>query len=402
MLGEGEVWRWSDSQLGFGGARIVQLFEADAKELASRFGLPVPIGFRCRELEELKVGLARLGGRGVLKAQFPFGGRGRAGFVRSVSDVSELEEAFHEMRARSLRGLTPQEFLLEALHKPVAELYVAETIDVDACRKMLLVSRHGGVDVESSGSGGVLRTSIDPVFGLVGYQARALAGHLGFRDRWDQLLALLRSIDACFDAYQLRLLEINPLALMEDGAFLCLDVRMVVDEGTLPRHADLRQRLLGSEPKLLGDRLRLEYGLEFVELDGNIGLISGGAGMTMAVIDLIAARGGRAACFLDCSANPTREGYGTALRLLNGLRHVTNILVSIIGGATLVDRVAANLVQLIHEIHISKPLTIRLEGANWERAHAILREAGISAHRDLEEAVEEAIRLARGTAGVGA
>jgi succinyl-CoA synthetase beta subunit len=141
------------------------------------------------------------------------------------------------------------------------------------------------------------------------------------------------------------------------------------------------------------EKMRDEHSLEYVPLVGNIGLISGGAGMTMAAMDLIDTLGGRAACFLDCSANPTPDGYGAALRILENEPGVEVILISIFGGLTHVDRVARTLLTLFSDLELTKPVVCRLMGSNVEGADRLFEEAGLVNHRHLEHAVSAAVKI---------
>ena len=173
------------------------------------------------------------------------------------------------------------------------------------------------------------------------------------------------------------------------------DARMSVDDAALFRRPELKE-LRGSREKSLEEHLKDDYQLEFVDLQGNIGLVSGGAGMTMTAMDLIGLEGGKPACFMDCSANVSPEGYEMALRTVSSKEGVSSILVNIFGGLTRMDQVGEYLVEAIKKIgDIKQPIAIRLEGTNAEQGRRTVEEAGFQCYETFQEAVKRAVELGR-------
>lgn len=376
---------------------MAQLTEALSKRFLGRFGLPCLPGETVDSPEAAMAAAARLGPRVVVKAQIPAGRRGKAGGVLLVETPEAAANAFQRVTAVEIDGLRAVEALLEPRFDATAELYLAALIDPEAAGPVLLFGTQGGVDVEVTG--GIRVIPLEPGGTVPGEVFRATGPGLppavfeGLPVVAQGLISALTELDA-------RLAEVNPLAVGPRGELVALDARLVIDDHAFFRQPELRAAVREMQPRRVEDQVRDATRLEYVGLDGDIGLISGGAGMTMAVMDLIDELGGRPACFLDCSANPTLDGYGAALNLLLEDARVRAILISIFGGLTQMDRVARTLVTLLNDRRPVKPVTLRLMGTNADEADRILVEAGLVNHQRLEDAVAAAVASARGVEGV--
>jgi succinyl-CoA synthetase beta subunit len=272
-----------------------------------------------------------------------------------------------------------------------AEFYLSELIDPELLQRTILASQHGGQRVEREASD-MIRIAIPYAASVANYQARLVARVWGLGGHSEaSVAAALRGLHEAFCGEECRLIEINPLALAPDGRLVALDAKMVIDDNAIPRRADLSEVARTLVDSSAEARLRIKHGIEYVGLDGDIGLISGGAGMTMAAIDLIAHSGGRPRCFLDCSQNPTEAGYGTALQYLLDDPRTRTVLVNIVGGGTAVDEVAPIFVDLLSRKHLSKPVLIRLEGTGADRAREILTASGLRSYKSLEAMVTDAL-----------
>jgi len=214
----------------------------------------------------------------------------------------------------------------------------------------------------------------------------------------EKVVALAQRLVAVAACHDLTTIEINPLGTTPDGDLVALDAKVAVDEWAAFRNQDIREQresAVQRAPKLLQDCLEMQH--MYVQLDGDIGLISGGAGMTMAAMDLIQELGGRPACFLDCSPGPTStRGYRPAFAMLDADPQVRVILVSIYGGGTQMQRVAHAMKEVMQERSSNKPVVFRLNGTNVDQVPGILAEFGASNHARLEDAVKVSIELARG------
>lgn len=367
-----------------------QLSEYLSKKLLARFGLPVESGILAGTSDQAAEAVRALGSPVVIKAQLPVGGRGKAGAIRRADSPEEAVSAFQAVTAIRFGELQACEVLVDRWQQCASEYYLGVVADAELAWPVVLFSAGGGVDVEAAG--GVRRIPLREDGSMPAAILRQAAYAAGVPAQVvERLIGVAHGLVRAYFALDARLVEVNPLGLKEDGRLIALDARLIVDDHALFRQPELLKLSREMRPRRREEFVREETRLEFVQLDGWLGLISGGAGMTMAAMDLIADLGGEPACFLDCSNNPTPEGYGAALDLLLEDPRVRAILISIFGGLTLMDRVARTLVKLFAERDIRKPITLRLMGTNGEVANAILREAGLKNHGTLEEAVAAAV-----------
>ncbi len=369
------------------------LTESEGKHLLSEVGIPVPPGRSLSRPEDLA--LLDLPFPLALKAQVAGGGRGKAGGVRRCTDAAEAAEAFTEIMRARFAGEAPRAVLAEPWLPIARELYLAVAVDGSVGGYVVLYAPQGGMDVE---------TGPPPLRCPVGlprdFRAhalrRVLAGAEPDARLRERLVALARRLLRLAAARECLTVEINPLALLRDGALVAADAKLVRDDASAHRHADLAvalDRARRAEPEEV--RRSAELGLLLVWLGGEVGLLSTGAGMTMAAMDAIDAAGGRPACFLDVSGNLTPAGLRHAVAVLDGNPDIRAILVSIFGGGTHVDRVARNLLDILGGRGPGKPVVLRLHGTGREDATRILADAGLANHETLESAVAEAVARAR-------
>lgn len=360
------------------------LTETVGKKLLSSVCVPCPVGVEVSNLAELRQ--HQLAFPVALKAQVRAGGRGKAGGVRRCADLAEAEAAFQAITGIRFAGELARTVLVEPWLDIAREVYLAVTVDGAAGGYVVLYSPRGGVDVESAAPvryavrslahyrASEFRTLIDPV-----EPDRSLR---------EKVVALARRALALAESRDCLTVEINPLALLADGSVLATDAKVVVDEAAAYRNAYIqreRERELAAEPEL--DRRANAAGLVLVWLDGDIGLISSGAGLTMAAMDTIDAAGGRPACFLDVSGNPTPRGFAAAFELLDATPQVRAILFSVFGGGMQADRVASTTIDLLEKRSSTKPVVLRLGGTGGDRAAELLRQAGHHNHDSLGAAV---------------
>jgi len=300
--------------------------------------------------------------------------------------------AFDIVTGIRMDGLQAHEARIEPWQRILDELYMAVSFDSTLQAPVLLFNPFGGADLESHPES--LRIMAIPVDHEVSFAyVREHADLSGLASAaTDSLATIARDLIHAFFALEARMIELNPLGQLEDGEWIALDARIVLDDNALFRHPDLQGLVGAMSPRRAEDIVRETTRLEFVPLDGSIAVISGGAGMTMAVMDLIADRGASAACFLDCSADVTPRGYRAALDLVLSIPRITSILVSVFGGLTRVDRVASTFIDLLAGTPVELPLTFRLMGTNLQEADDILASAGLDNHHVLEAAVEAAVR----------
>ncbi|ADV65357.1 ADP-forming succinate--CoA ligase subunit beta [Desulfurococcus mucosus] len=376
----------------------MKLYEYEGKEIARRYGVDVPRGLLASSVEEVAEAYRRLGSQVVvLKAQVLVGGRGLAGGVKKAGSLEEAVAKAGELFSTSIRGERVGKLLVEEAVCISRELYVSLTVDRASRRLVYLVSGMGGVEIEELARrhpDKVLRIPVDPFNGFSSYMARQALGFLGLP--WDKLGVLenvMRAMYRIMVDYDAELVEFNPLAYTCSGGLTALDAKVIVDDNSLYRHPDL-QPLYGRDASSY-ERLAKQLEFNYVELDGDIGVISNGAGLTMATMDAILHYGGRPANFLDIGGGATRERVREAAKIVLTHPRVKAVLVNIFGGITRCDEVAAGVVEALKEAGVAKPVVVRMLGTNEEEGRRILREHGINAYTEMDEAVLKVVQLAR-------
>jgi succinyl-CoA synthetase beta subunit len=365
------------------------LTEHSGKRLLASVGIAVPKGVlvtgardAARRIDAFPV---------AVKAQVAAGGRGKAGGIRRCASAGEAEAAISEILGMEFAGERPRAVLIEPWLDISRELYLAVTVDGRAGGYVVLYSPAGGVEIESGAP--PLRYELGSARNFRGHVFRRLLEPVeSDRKVRERVIGLARSLLSLAVARDCITAEINPLLVLKDGTVVAADAKIVRDEAAGFRQADIAAGLAEARVREAKDVRRCQdANLMLVWLDGEVGLISGGAGMTMAAMDAIDAAGGRAACFLDCSGNPTPDGYQLAFELLDRNPRVAVILVSMFGGGLHMDRVARTLIEILARRRSRKPVVLRLNGTRAEKAAEVLRLASYHNHDTLESAVAEAV-----------
>lgn len=367
------------------------MLEHEAKALLRFVGIETPRGVALKpgELPQLDAFPV------AVKAQVHGGGRGKAGGVRRAANAEEAQQAAAELFAMSFSGEKPAAVLVEPWIGVQRELYLSLLVDAQADGYALLYAPTGGVDIEEGPPPVAYRFGPPESFRVHCFRDALLEAEADYRVR-ERVVALGQRLVEAAAAHDCTTIEINPLALLNDGTLLALDAKVARDEWAAFRNGEVR-RLIDNERNRADPMLRasLEMQHMYVRLDGDIGLISGGAGMTMAAMDMIVEKGGRPACFLDASPGPTSaRGYRPALAMLDADPTIKVILVSVFGGGTQMQRVANAMKELMPERTSRKPIVFRLDGTNVDQVPAILASFGARNHESLESAVAEAVRQA--------
>ena len=370
------------------------------KTLLDRFEIRIPRGGLASTPDEAFSVATELGVPLVIKAQVPFGGRGKLGGVRFASSPEEAREIAEDLLASSLRDHFVEELLVEEQVSVVSEFYAAVVNDSSSRSPVVLFSADGGVDIEELGTsalGKLRKTVVDlgaefderkadtllEEFELPG-SARAQLAHVLAR-----MYRLYREVDA-------ELVELNPLGLSEDGVIWALDCKLVLDEAALPRHPELVE-LLGShmEPKETPvERKARDAGLRLLELGGDVGVLANGAGLTMATLDAIARYGGRAANFLEIGGDAYKKA-SIALRLLAEDLQPASILINFCGAFARTDVMVAGVVEAIEELRPTVPISFSIRGNGEQEAVQLLQSRlGVEPCETMEEAVQEAVNNA--------
>jgi succinyl-CoA synthetase beta subunit len=359
--------------------------EHAGKSLLKAHGVHVPAGVLIRKAPDA----ARWRGTWpvALKAQVASGGRGKAGGVLRADDVTQAQSYAETLLRTEFGGERPASLLMEPWIEHMREVYLAITVDGQTGGYVLLYNAVGGVDVEEQAP---QKYAFGSPRDFRAHALRALLAatepDMALRER---IVALGRRLLFIATAADALTVEINPLAVLPNGRLLALDAKVVRDEAAAFRRSDIAEaidRARRREPRMV--RRALEGNLMMVGLGGEIGLISGGAGMTMAGMDMLAHAGLSPACFLDCSSNPTPAGYQLAFDLLDAEPRVKAILVSIFGGGTQIDRVAKVMNDIVKKRKSGKPVVFRMNGTGRDEADALMRSFGLHNQPTLESAID--------------
>ena len=379
----------------------MKIHEYQAKGLFEKYGIPCA-GGRVATTPADAVKVAReIGAPVVVKSQVHVGGRGKAGGIKLVQKIEDVEKTASDVLGMDIKGLTVKKVLVAKAVKIATEAYVGVLLDRDRKRLTFLVSSAGGVEIEE-----VARTepekihklTVDPTIGFHSYHARFLASKL--YDDPAQVKAAASVIMRLYTAFidsDASLAEINPLITTEDGEVLAIDSKVNVDDSALFRQKEIAEmRDLDAEVK--AEALAREHNLSYVPLDGNIGCLVNGAGLAMATMDVIQHYGAEPANFLDIGGSSNPEKVVAALDILTGDSRVQAILFNIFGGITRCDDVARGMIAAFKKRPTDLPVVIRLTGTNEEAAKEILREAGYTTLTSMDEAVRAVVAAAKGGA----
>ena len=375
----------------------MDLFEHQGKGLFAKHGIPVPEGIVARTPEEARRAAESLGGSAVVKVQVQIGGRGKGGGVAMVDSPEDAERAAAELLGSGFKGMKVDRVLVEERLRPVSELYAAVTLDRTNGDYLAMFSSEGGMDVEEiarTKPEALRRRHIDPRLGMQGYQARYLVDVLPAEARGPaaEVMARLYEIVAAEDAT----LEKNPLVLVEGGGVVALDSKVTIDDNALFRHPDVAA-LADSFPADPTEMRAKKAGLQYVKLEGSVGVIGNGAGLVMSTLDLVAQAGGRPANFLDIGGGASAELMAISLEVVLSDPAVRCVLVNVFGGITRCDEVAEGIIEALAEVGTTVLIVVRLDGTNAEQGRRILSEAAsewIVPKPTMSEAAAEAARQA--------
>lgn len=369
----------------------MKLYEYLAKDVFRQAGIPVPAGRVCRTGEEA-AGVAAEVGPVAIKAQVLAGARGKAGGVVFADTPEEAREAAGRLLGSELRGYRVDAVLVEEKLAIEKELYLGIAVEGSARRPLLIASAQGGMAIEEVPERAIVKKPLDVTWGMQPFVGRVLARRLGLEGALARQFGdIALRLWGVFRRYDAELVEVNPLAVVAGGKLVGADARLNVDDEALWRHPELPRVEEGTD---LERRVK-KLGLSFVQLDGDIAVMANGAGITMATLDVIARYGGRPANFLDAGGGAAAEPMAEAIGVLLETRPKV-ILINIFGGITRCDDVARAIVKVKTERGLPVPLVVRLVGTNEEQGTALLREHGVAAFRQMDEAAAKAVAIAKG------
>jgi len=389
----------------------MKIHEYQGKGILKKYGVAVPRGEMaesCEEAERVAKILFDSGSTGVVvKAQIHAGGRGKGGGVKIAQSVQEAGDYAAKMLRMTLithqtgpEGRIVRRLLIEETLPIEKELYLGILVDRAEGKPVFMASAAGGMDIEQVAAETperILKQHIDPGMGLEPFQARKIAFTLGLKPQQiNPAVQFLTGLYRAFLETDASLVEINPFISCSDGRLFALDAKLNFDDNALFRHPDIRElRDITEEDPLEVEASK--YSLNYIKLDGNVGCMVNGAGLAMAMMDIIKYAGGMPANFLDVGGGANAEQVTHAFEILLSDKNVKAVLINIFGGILRVDTLAKGVVEAATKTHIQLPIVLRLEGTNVEAGREILRQSGLNftVAETMKDAAEKVVAAAR-------
>jgi len=387
----------------------MNIHEYQAKAVLAKFGVPVAHGVPAFSVGEAVKAARELGGPvWVVKAQIHAGGRGKAGGVKVVKSIEDVEREATRLLGSTLvthqtgpKGKVVNRIYVEEGSAIDKEFYLSMLVDRASSRVAIVASTEGGMDIEKVAHDTpekILTVTIDPVAGVMPHHVRRLAKSLGLTgDLAKQLGPLITGLYTAFTTQDMSLLEINPLVITKDKKLLCLDAKVGFDDNALFRHPDvaaLHDETEEDEKEIEASK----YELNYIALDGEIGCMVNGAGLAMATMDIIKLYGLAPANFLDVGGSATTERVTAAFKIITSDPNVKGILVNIFGGIMKCDVIAEGVVTAVKEVGLRVPLVVRLEGTNVEKGKEIIAKSNlnVTSADDLDDAAQKIVKAVKG------
>ena len=382
-------------------ARALDLYEYQGKELFREYGIPVSDGILATSAEEARAAAAELGGPVVVKAQVLTGGRGKAGGIKLAESPDEAAARAAEILGLDIRGHVVRKLWVERASEIAREYYLSIAFDRSAKKPLFIFTTEGGIDIEevaASRPEALVRLHVDPLEGYHPWHGRRLVYGAGVKDPAEQkqIVSIAAKLYDAFVGCEAMLTEINPLIVTNDGEVRALDSKFTVDDNALFRHPELAElRDVDAADPL--EALAREKGVTYVKLDGDVGVLGNGAGLTMATVDVVTFVGGRPADFCDLGGGGDAQGVVDALEVVTRDPQVRSIFFNIFGGITRCDEVARGILQALEQMGIERPIVVRLDGTNAEEGRRLLQEAAapnVSAEATMLDGARRAVELA--------
>jgi succinyl-CoA synthetase beta subunit len=374
----------------------MKIHEYQAKEIFSRYRIPVTNEVVCYTVDEAVAAAEKLGLPVVIKAQVLAGGRGKAGGVKLARTKADIPELAGKILGMDIKGYTVEKVLVAQGVKFSSEFYVGLTIDRNSKSVIFMASSEGGVEIEEvakDNPDAIHKFVIDPDLGLTPFLARKIAFAL-FTDfnLVKQGADLFQKLYRIFMDTDSSLVEINPLVITEEGKLLALDGKMNFDDNALFRQSAIEALNEPTEDELKELDAK-EKGLTYIRLDGSIGCMVNGAGLAMATLDLIKYFGGEPANFLDIGGSSNPQKVIDAMNLILSDKNVKVVMINIFGGITRCDDVARGLISALDKIKVDVPIVVRLSGTNSKEGLEILKQANLPIVETMSQAAQKAIEL---------
>ena len=385
----------------------MNLHEFQGKQLFREYALPVSKGFAVTSASDAVEAAKKIGGtKWVVKAQVHAGGRGKAGGVKLVDTLDEIENFSNLWLGKNLvtyqtdeHGQLVSSILVEDCTDIKDELYLGAVIDRTAKRIVFMASTEGGVEIEKVAEetpDKIIKVEINPLTGAQPYQGRELAFSLGLKgDQVKQFVKIFVGLARLFKEKDLELIEINPLVIKSDDNLHCLDAKVVVDSNAVYRQPILAEMRDESQedPR---EAHAASWDLNYVALDGNIGCMVNGAGLAMGTMDIVNLYGGAPANFLDVGGGATKDRVVEAFKIILSDKNVKAVLINIFGGIVRCDLIADGVIGAVEEVGVDVPVVVRLEGNNADLGLKKLSDSGLDilAANSLSDAAQKVVNAA--------
>jgi len=376
----------------------MKIHEYQARNLFKKYGIPVPDAIVCQSVEEVEAMVPDDNQLRVIKAQVHAGGRGKAGGVKLARSKAEAVENARKILGMDIKGYTVEKVLVGNAVDIDKEFYVGLINDRNNKSVTLMVSAEGGVEIEEVARVSpekILKIPIDPLVGMMDWQAREIAMKLfpdikharAAADIFQKLYALYMDTDSS-------LAEINPLVITQQGEVVAIDGKMNFDDNALYRQPELlkMREVTEEEQKEIDAHTK---GLSYIKLDGTIGCMVNGAGLAMATMDMIKLYGGEPANFLDIGGSSSPQKVIDAMNILLSDINVKAVMINIFGGITRCDDVARGLIIALDQIKTNIPIVVRLSGTNAREGLELLKSTGLPTVGTMSEAAQKAIELSK-------
>ena len=355
------------------------------KDIFRRYGIPVPDSYVVEKESDLR----KFERPSVVKSQILLGGRGKSGGIKFAKNQKELEDGVRELLGSKIRGLSVTKVLIEDMLNIKHEYYVSISLNRSERSPFIIASSSGGVEIESVPKEKIFTRKIDPLLGYSDYVGREAVKFMGLDSKLgSQFKAILSKLYTVFNEEDCELVEINPLVETADGRLIAADAKVIMDSDSMFRHKDINVVDPEKTPLELEAQSK---GYAFVELNGDIGVIANGAGLTMATMDALTLHKGKPRNFLDLGGTDSVDIVVEAFELVLKA-NPKSILVNIFGGVTKADTVANGIVAAKEKFNITKPIVVRLSGVHEDEAREILKRNGIEPFSMMMPAIEQVVK----------
>src|SRR5215204_651422 len=364
----------------------MKLLEFQGKELFNSYDIKVPKSYLAKDIEQAKLGSKKIGFPCVLKSQLTVGGRGKAGAILKCKNEKELVEKFDELINKEVKGEKPMSILLEEMVNIKREFYLSIFLNRTKRCYSIISSSQGGIEIESVDNKVIVDIPLDGI-------SSELASQVFEKMNLDNseknaFVDLIQKLSKLISEKEAELAEINPLAMLNDGKFIALDAKVIIDDNALFRHEDIKKYEELSELESQAKN----NGFSFVELEGDIAIIGNGAGLVMSTLDMVTDAGGKAGAFLDFGGRATTESIYQALKVISKVDKIRVILVNLFGGIVRTDLVAQAILNAYNDDTIKVPIFARITGAESEKAQALLENSKARLFNTVEEAINAAVK----------